>query len=122
MPLGPLGVLKAGSTYTFQGKARAEGKDAVELRSVISKSAFTPGNAEVQGFRVIKGDIKLDRDPKRTHGTVYFSPALGRTVKSVKKSHLTGSLTTSAMGNMITMDLEQEETVTARILDKNPLR
>ena len=53
---------------------------------------------------------------------MYFSPALGRTVKSVKKSHLTGSLTTSAMGNMITMDLEQEETVTARILDKNPLR
>jgi Family of unknown function (DUF6263) len=119
LPLGPLGTLKQENGYTVLGTDRVEGKEVVKLEVVNKKSSFTPAaGGGAQPFRVAKGDIRVNA--KKTRGTVYFSASLGRLVKSVKTMHVEGTLTIDVKGNMLTMDLEQEDTVTARILDKKP--
>jgi hypothetical protein len=119
--LGPLGTLKQENGYTSAGDAKAEGKEVIKLEVVNKTSSFTPAAAgDLQPFRVTKGKLRVN--PKKTKGTVYFSSALGRLVKAVKTMNLDGTLTIDVKGNTLTMDIAQEETVTSRILDKNPLK
>jgi hypothetical protein len=118
-PLGFMGTLKMTNSYTFQGKEEVEGKELVKLEVVNTKSTFThSGAGGGLAFRIVKGDFKVDK--KKTQGIIYFSPRLGRVVRWRQTTALSGMVTVDAMGNMISMDLDHEETVQARILDKDP--
>jgi hypothetical protein len=120
-PLGPLGVLKIENTYTSRGEEKVDNQQAVKLEVAAVKSSYTPPKANGgAGFQVTKGDIKVD--PKRSSGTLYFNAATGRLIKSSSRLQLTGSLSVTFMGTTLNMDVEHEETITARILDKNPLQ
>jgi hypothetical protein len=117
--IGPLGTLKLENTYTSRGSEKVEGKEVIKLEVVNKKSSFTPAAAGTsQPFRVTKGDIRTIA--KNTRGNVYFSPALGRMVKAVKSMSLEGTLTIDSKGNMLNLEIAQEENVTTRILDKKP--
>jgi hypothetical protein len=119
-PLGLLGVVKLDNSYTFQKTEKVEKQDAVKLEVATTRSTFTPSGATTGlTFRVVKGDVKVDRE--KTSGTIYWSADRGRLISSDQKTHLTGSLTVDAMGNMLGLELDQEESVTARLLEKNPL-
>lgn len=118
-PLGVLGVLRLESSSTFQKTETVEGQEAVKVEVAATKSTFTPSTTTGLSFRVVKGNIKVDQSS--TSGTLYFNAARGRLVKSTQTIHLTGRLTVDAMGNLLNLDVEQEDTVTARVLDKNPL-
>jgi hypothetical protein len=120
LPLGPLGVQKVQDTYTYQGAAKVEGQEVLKLEVANKSSTFTPSGRGGDFFRVVKGDIRID--PKKSKGTVYFSADRGRLVKAVRTTHQGGSLTMDAKGNTLVMDIEQEETATTRMLDKNPLK
>jgi hypothetical protein len=119
-PLGPLGALATDNVFTFRGPARDEGKNVVRVDVATTKSTYAPPQgATGLGFRVVKGDLKADK--KKTTGTIYFDTAKGRMIRSEKKVQIGGSITASAMGSTLTIGLEHDETVTTRVLDKNPL-
>jgi hypothetical protein len=119
-PLGPLGSVKIESTCTLRGTEKIEDREVVKVEVSPAKSLYSLPQADGDAaFKVVKGDIRVERD--KSAGTIYFSAALGRMVKSVTTLQLSGSLTATIMGATIAMDVEHEEKVTARILDKNPL-
>jgi hypothetical protein len=121
LPLGPLGTLKVENGYTVQGNNKVGDQEVVKLEVANKKSSFTPAaGGGLQPFRVTKGDIRVI--PKQTKGIIYFSAVRGRVVKAEKTMALEGTLTIDVKGNMLTMDIEQEEKVTARVLDKRPLK
>jgi hypothetical protein len=120
-PLGFLGNLQTANTCTWQRDERVNGEQAAKLVIATTKATFVPAGAgSGLPFRVVKGNIKLDKS--RTTATVWFSARQGRMLKARQKTALGGSLTVDAMGNMISMDVDHEETVTTRVLDKNPLK
>jgi hypothetical protein len=119
-PLGPLGQLKLEETYTFQGPARGEGKDVVQIDMALAQSTYQPpAKADILEFRIVKGDLGADK--KNSSRTIYFNPATGRLIRSVGSVQLSGRLTIAAMGQTLKMEIEQDESTMTRLLDKNPL-
>ncbi len=119
-PLGLLGTLKLETGYTYEGTEKVGGKDAAVIKAAVLKSSFSPrGATGGLPFQVTKGDIQADRDKCKT--TLYFDATAGRLVKSERTLVLTGTLTVSVMGNTIAMDLQHDETVSSKLLDKNPV-
>jgi hypothetical protein len=122
-PLGVLGMLRMTNSYAYKADEEDQGEDKkiVKLEVANSKSTFLPSEGgDGLAFRVIKGNFKVD--PKKSHGTIYFSAAKGRTVKAKHMIHLTGTLTVDAMGNMISIDIDHDETITSKWSSKNPLK
>jgi hypothetical protein len=122
-PLGALGLLQMTDSYTYKADEEDQGDDKkiVKLEVANSKTTFLPSEGGGGlAFRVIKGNFKVDQ--KKTHGTISFSAAKGRVMQAKHVTHLTGTLTVDAMGNMISMDIDHEETVTSKWSSKNPLK
>jgi hypothetical protein len=120
-PLGFLGSLQTTNRCTREPDERVEGGQAVRLAVAVTRAVFEPAGAGGElPFRVVKGNVKLDKD--KTGETVWFSARRGRIIKSRRRTVLGGSVTVDAMGAMLTIDVEHEETVAARVLDKNPLK
>jgi hypothetical protein len=119
-PLGALGSLKLAETCTFQGAAKGEGKDVVRIDVALTGSTYVPPpKKEFLEFRVVKGDLRADK--AKTSRTFYFNTATGRLLHTVGSLHVAGRLTLKAMDKTLDTDVEQDESVTVRLLDKNPL-
>jgi hypothetical protein len=120
-PLGPLGRLATDYTFTYRGPVRVEGKHVVKIEAAAAKSTYVaPQGDSGLGFRIAKGNLKTDN--KKTTATIYFDTAKGRMVRWEKHIQVNGSLTAAVKDNMLTIGLEHDETVTARVLDKNRLK
>jgi hypothetical protein len=118
VPLGPLGNLNATNTYTYDGPATLDGK-TLEKISFAPSITYQAPKGDVAGlpFQITAGNMKAE-DAK---GTMYFDAAAGRLVQSETKMRLKGSLTVSASGQKMTMDLDQEQTSKIRITTTNPV-
>jgi len=121
-PLGVMGALKMTDSYTLKAEKKNDQGDtlatleAVNIRALYSAPKIESGLA----FRLVKGEFKVDR--KKTAGTITFNVTQGRMAQGERKTRLSGTATMDAMGTMITMDLDLDETVSSRILDKNPVK
>jgi hypothetical protein len=115
VPLGPLGNFKADNTYTLEGEVK-EGQK-IDVKAEISYSTPDENQDTGLGFKVTKGELKSEEG---TGGTMIFDAKTGRLVKSDIKVKIKGSMTIEVSGNSATMDLEQEQTSTVRLLDKAP--
>jgi hypothetical protein len=118
-PLGALGSLKIENTCTLKGPEKIDDREVVKIEIAPARSVYSLPQAEgEQSFKVTRGDLRADRE--KSGGTLYFSAALGRLVKSVTALQMTGTLTVSVMGTTLVMEIEHEEKITARMLDKDP--
>jgi Family of unknown function (DUF6263) len=117
-PLGPLGSFTLTRTYTYDGKENYDGK-SVDKISFTGTATYTPpktGEASPLPFQVTKGDLKAD-DMK---GTLYFDPAAGRVVASETSLRLKGNVSITVSGTPIDTEMQQDQTVKTRVLDKLP--
>jgi hypothetical protein len=116
MPFGPLGSLDTVNTYTLQGKEKADGREAEKI-TVAAVVAYAPPRVPSGlAFQITKGDIKAEE----ARGTIFFDEGAGRLVRSESRRRLKGTLTLSAMERTLDMDIDQEQTVKIRVLEKNP--
>jgi hypothetical protein len=119
-PLGALGSIKIENTCTSRGPEKLGNREVVKLAVTPTKSLFSPPQGESAfAFKVRKGDIRVERD--KSSATISFDAKLGRLVSSETTLAMTGTLTVSVMGTTIAMEVEHEEKVVSRVLDKNPL-
>jgi len=121
-PLGVMGVLTMTNTYAYKAdKKNDQGDTLVTLDVANSKSLYRPAKVESGlAFRLVKGEFKVDR--KKTHGTISFNVTKGRIAESEQRTQLSGTVTMDAMGIMVTMDVELDETVTSKVSAKNPVK
>ena len=118
VPFGPFGKLDLVDTYTFQGEEQAE-KGVLRVGITTALAAYSLAK-EVGGrpFKVEAGDVKV----KESKGSLLFKEAAGRLVR--RETHLTlRGVFTIVLGNQrLDMEVEQQQTTTARVLDSNPLK
>ncbi len=121
--LGPLGTFTTTRRFTYDGKEAPQGSAAgskpLDKISLAASATYAPpksGEASPFPFQVTKGDLKADA----IKGTTYFDADAGRLVESMTTMHLRGTLTIVVGGNTIDTEVEQDQNVKSRILDKPP--
>jgi hypothetical protein len=112
--LGPLGSVEGRKSYRYEGKDREGLRIGVE-----ATLAYVLPRKETSAFPVQVRAGRLKADPAR--GTILFDAGAGRLVRSRIKIHFKGALTFQVGEKQRRVQLEQEQTVTIRVLDKNPL-
>jgi hypothetical protein len=116
VPLGPLGFFEADKKFVYRGPAKDKKGDRIKVEAALK---YEPARAKEEGlpFKISGGTIKATK----AEGTILFNAAAGRLVSSELKLHYKGALTIEAGENKATLKVEQDETVTIRVLEKNPL-
>jgi hypothetical protein len=115
VPLGPLGTMTAIDDYRLTSN---DVEGSVKKITVASKLRYVPpGENSDYPLKVVRGFLK----PEEAAGTILFDTARGRVVEAHHRRVVHGSLTLAATTGTVDMDLHQEQTVTLRVLDKNPL-
>jgi Family of unknown function (DUF6263) len=117
--LGPLGSLDVDNNLTYEGKAKIDDKEAEKITQAPNVTFTPPKAAGLAGFPTIaKADLKADA----ARGTIYFDAAAGRMVQAEMKTHLKGTMTLTGAGKDVEADIDLEQTVTTRYLDKSPVK
>jgi hypothetical protein len=117
VPLGPLGNVAMTRNYTYAGPEKLGDKELHKV-TVATEATYAISTAEtgILPFRITQGEIKvLDGT-----GTIWFDAAAGRLVQSRSNQKLKGSLTVRLMDQDQVVEIDQEQTVELRVLDRNP--
>lgn len=118
-PLGQFGNLKALHSYEYLGQDTLDGK-TVEKIGYTATATHVPPMPKEGGlaFKILKCTVKVD-DLKGTH---WFDAAGGRLVQSETTMRVKGSMTVSVMEQKFEQELESDQTIKTRVLDRNPLK
>lgn len=114
--LGPLGDLSIKTVYALEGKESVGGKAAEKISLASTVEYKQPAAQESLAVRVLKADLKVE-DAK---GTIHFDADAGRLVDSAMALKLKGTLTLEVNGVKLEADVQQEQTVKARVLAEKP--
>lgn len=119
VPLGPLGGFKAENKYTYKGTTEKDGKKLEKIVALGKMTYYTPKEKDPKEnnelpFEIVKADLKAD-DIRMTY---YFDAAAGRLHSSDTKNKFKGSMTVSAQGMEISLELEQEQNATVKVEPK----
>jgi hypothetical protein len=116
--LGPIGSLAAQHSYTYEGPGMLDGRTLQKL-SCESSIAYSPPkpDAGTLPFQITRGDLKVNSGK----GVLWFDDARGRLAQSQMQVQIKGALAITANGQDFTLELDQDQTVAIRILEKNPL-
>jgi hypothetical protein len=117
VPFGPLGILHYVDTFTFQG-ADEDDKDVVRVDITSAATYSTPPAVGGLPLKVISGDVKV----KESKGHLLFNVKTGRLLRRETELKLHLPLTVAVADQQLEMDVQQEQTYTARVLDHNPLK
>jgi hypothetical protein len=116
MLLGPIGGFSSEGHYTYQGKSRLNNRDLDRIDATWSLTYVPPKNKGGLPFEITKGEF---RTPTAS-GTYYFDAEAGKLVQVERKYNMKGTLTMSAAGQEIEMEMEMDQTSKVRLLDKAP--
>jgi hypothetical protein len=120
--MGPIGSFGTKYTYTYAAteKKNVDGKEA-NLAKIDMKTelTYTPPDAKdaiglpfkIEGGKITTSEAK---------GTIYFDPEKGRVVETKMDIGLKGNLEISVQDQKASVDLDQKQTTTTNITDKNP--
>jgi hypothetical protein len=117
IPMGPIGSLSSQGDFTYQGKSASPNQDLDKIVAVWKLTyAPPPKNKGGLPFEIVKGDFKT------AHGTgsYYFDSRVGKLARLERKYNMKGTLTMSAMGQQLEMEMEMDQASTVRLLDKAP--
>jgi hypothetical protein len=115
-PFGPLGTLHLVDTYTLQGEEPAE-KDAVKVTVTTAATYTLPEEGGVLRFKVLSGDVKV----QEAKGSLLFNPTAGRLLRRETQRTLRAFLTIGLADQRLDMEVEQQQSITTRVLESNPL-
>jgi len=114
VPLGPLGSLAAENEYTYAGKKSVDGKELDLIERTSTMKYVAPKKGGALGLQVSKGDLRIDG----AKGSVLFDAARGRLVQMDGRFTGKGTLSVSAMGQDFDLELELEQSLKARAVEK----
>lgn len=115
IPMGPLGTLKADSSYKYEGKDGALDKIAFEAKLGYEKPKADAGGPAMP-FKLLKADIKSDK----LKGMLKFDAAKGRLADSESSVNLEMKMTIEAAGNEVEMEMRQEIKSSMKVSDTKP--
>jgi hypothetical protein len=117
VPLGGLGTLSVKRKYTYEGRDGKLDKIKVATTSIQYEGAGAnpPGGLP---FKIKKGDLK----GSTYTGTILFNSEQGRLESSQEDGKITGKLTFEIAGNEVDVDLTQNQKVTIKTSEKDPLK
>src|SRR5262249_29297829 len=118
--LGPLGAFDTKKNYKLEGKETVDGKPVEKITFTAEAKYSGPAKAEGSPFpfQVTKGELKAE-DYK---GTLRFDPAAGRLVSSDVSMRITGNVTISVSGSSLDTIVQQDQTISNKVLDKPPAK
>jgi hypothetical protein len=112
LALGPLGSLSGLNHYTYRGYIN--GKEHIDVEGNLSY--VPPSNATDFVFQVTKGNLAVEN----VRGTMLFDSKLGKLVQSEIRLRVKGSLVVQVQREVQAIDVDQEQTVRTRFMDKPP--
>jgi len=117
--LGPLGGFNTQNSYQYDGKETVNGKPADKITGAMTLTYVPPKEEAIGAFpiRITKGDLKGETP----RGSYWFDAAAGKLVRQQATLKVSGTLTGTVMGMNFDVTLDQSETTTVRLLDKNPI-
>src|SRR5262249_11337834 len=116
MLLGPIGGFSSEGHYTYQGKTRLNNRDLDRIDATWSLTYAPPKNKGAFPFEITKGEFKTPT----AKGTYYFDTDAGKLAQVERQYSMKGTLTMSAVGQEIEMEIEMNQTSKVRLLDKPP--
>jgi hypothetical protein len=112
LSLGPLGSLSGLNTYTYRGYI--DNKEKIDVEGTLS---YVPPTHPTD-FVFQKGDLKAEN----VRGTVLFDPQTGKPSQTEIRMHIKGSLVVQAQGQLRAIDVDQEQTIRTKFMDKPPAK
>jgi hypothetical protein len=113
---GPLGTLDVTDAYQLQNNDPTD-KDVVKVTLSRTVSYSLPKETAGLSFKITSGDVKV----KEFEGNVLFNTASGRVVERQTRQALRGVFALAVGESRLEMEIDQVQTNTARVLDRNPL-
>ncbi len=115
LPLAGLGEVNVTNTSKLNSI-----KDGVAAVSWSAKGTFKAADGELPGlpFKLTNADLKIEK----LAGSFSFDLGAGRLKTTKTEMEITGSLTLSANGKDLPMEVKQKLTQSATISEKNPLK
>jgi hypothetical protein len=117
IPFATFGTLDVTETYRLQGKEQGE-KGVVRVGITAAVSYAPPKAVGGLPFKVTAGDVQV----KESRGDLLFNVAAGKLVRRETKLALRGQFTLAYGTQRLDVEIEQQQSVTARVLDGNPLK
>lgn len=115
LSLGPLGDVTVANTSKVDSV-----KDGLADVSWTATGKIKPGDGKLPGAAITF--TKIDLKIEKLTGSFTFDLTAGRLKGSKSKMEMTGSLTVSANGQEVTMDVKQKLSQSATIGEKNPIK
>ncbi len=116
LDLGPIGIYKTTSKYTYEGKQETLARIKVESRVSYSP----PKDSGNLTFKIM-GSSTLTTPQKPMPGVIFFDPFLGRVVHASLSMKLEGTLNIDIGGLITNAKLSQFQTTTVTVTDTNPV-
>jgi hypothetical protein len=117
VPFANFARLDMTDTYIFQGPEEGE-KDIVRAGITTAITSSAPKAVGGLPFKVVRGEVKV----KESQGHLLFNVGSGHLVRRKMKQALYGVFTLAFGNQQLNMEIEQQQTKTARVLDSNPLK
>jgi hypothetical protein len=117
IPLGPIGAFSSLGEFTYQGKSPLNGKEFDKIDAAWALTYAPPGKDKGGlPFEITKGDFKATT----AKGTYFFDSENGKLVQLDRQYIMKGTITMSALGQELEMEMEMDQTSKIRLLDKAP--
>src|SRR5205807_2206316 len=116
IPLGPIGSFTSEGEFIYQGKSKFGNQDLDRVDASWTLTYALPKEKGGLPFEIVKGDFKTPS----AKGTYYFDATNGKLIQVERKYSMKGTITMSAMGQELNMEMEMEQTSKTRLLDKAP--
>jgi hypothetical protein len=110
--LGPLGEFKTVGDFVYRGQSN----DLDRVDAAWSGTYAPPAREVGLPFQVIRGDLRCES----ARGSYWFDLAAGRLAQAERRRDVRGTLTMAVQGGEMSVDLEQEVTITHRTLSQLP--
>jgi hypothetical protein len=114
--LGPLGTLLTTNHYTFEGTTMLEDKPVAKV--LIDQTVkYEPPKGDGSGlpFQIVKSDLKAEN----AKGTLWFAIEQGKPVRLEQRMRYRGTMTISANGMNVDMEIDQDQNVVINYTKKD---
>jgi hypothetical protein len=116
IPLGPLGGFTSEGEYRYQGRSRLDNRELDKIDATWILTYVPPKQKGGLPFEISKGEFKTPT----AQGSYYFDTDRGKLAQAERKYNMKGTLTLSAMGQVVEMEMEMDQTSKIRLLDRAP--
>lgn len=110
---GPLGSWSGQAVFQYAGKEEQSDRIDYQLRLTHQMRKGEPSGLP---FRLVGAEFRH----QQAGGTVLYDPAQQRVIRAVERFPVQGTLTIESLGQVVPLELDEQQTFTLRVLDHAP--